>query len=760
MIAAHSANRHGVWEPLTQHLGEVSRLAATFAEPLGFGQEASAAGALHDVGKLGGTFQERLRGMGSGLDHWSPGAWAALTRFERAGVPMALAVQGHHVGLQQWDADALRAMHPRRLAENHPLGLRLSLDDHETALQYLAVNSLLSPAMLAPRQEGDPHAAAMLDVRLLYSCLVDADFLATESHFEAPAVGERYARPTGPLLDAERALALVLAEALRLQRSGAASAPVQWARDELLASCLQCAEARPGTFTLTAPTGCGKTLAMVAFALRHAAVHALRRVVVVVPYLSIIEQTAQTLRRILEPVFGEHYVLEHHSLANGRDLARDTVGLPRDWAAGPTLSERMLAENWDAPLIITTSVQLLESLFSNRPAACRKLHRLARAVVLFDEVQTLPTAIAVPTLGALARLSQRFGTSVVFATATQPAFGHLHEDVQGHCSAGWMPQEIVRDAPRLFDGTRRVEIEWPDLSVPTSWPTLAARLRDTGSALCVVNLKRHAQELVAALQACGVQHVTHLSTSMCPAHRSEVLESVRGKLRNDEPCILVSTQCVEAGVDIDFPHAFRAFGPLDAIAQVAGRCNRHGTRERGGKLVVFLPEEEQYPPGGGYGQAAATAKALLREMGGERLDLARPETFDAYYRRLYDLIDPANANADLADAIKRRDFVGVARSFRVIDQNAVNLLVAYDGAAFAALREELARKGRLSAHWVRRARPHAINLFRGALDRTLNLEPVPAGDGESTDWYVYIDPSHYSPLLGLVIPEAPDTFVL
>ncbi|MCX5999800.1 MAG: CRISPR-associated helicase/endonuclease Cas3, partial [Chloroflexi bacterium] len=272
---------------------------------------------------------------------------------------------------------------------------------------------------------------------------------------------------------------------------------------------------------------------------------------------------------------------------------------------------RLLAENWDAPIIVTTSVQLLESLFSKSPSACRKLHRLAGSVILFDEVQTLPVALAVPTLATLSHLSKRYGTTVVFSTATQPAFEHLHGEVKQYSLGGWQPDEIVPPSLNLFQRARRTRVEAPDFDRPVTWAQLAGRLASHEQVLCVVNLKKQLSRLFDLLQQHGTDGLLCLSTNMCPAHREVVLSMVKERLASGRVCRLISTKCVEAGVAIDFPAVYRAFGPLDAIAQAAGRCNRNGRAERG-TVSVFLPEEEGYPDGA-YRQAADTTRILLKK---------------------------------------------------------------------------------------------------------------------------------------------------
>jgi CRISPR-associated endonuclease/helicase Cas3 len=755
MYYAHSATRREDWEPLAEHLAAVAGLAARFAEPFGAAEEARFAGLLHDLGKYSDTFTRRLEGGPSGLDHWSAGAWAALERARNDGVAAALAIHGHHVGLGVCDGAFLRGLDPAALAVRHPLGLCLTERDVGALLGRLAADGLsLPPSAPSLLDAQAPDVAAMLDVRMLFSALVDADYLATEAHFAGEAAGEKRWRPAGEALAPEAALADLLAAAAALGRESAAAPEVLALRADLLAACLAAAELTPGLFTLSAPTGGGKTLAMLAFALAHAARHGLRRVIVALPYVSILEQTAGVYRRLLAPRFGPGCVLEHHSLAGTRE-----VGGRRepDGESAAELRRRLLAENWDAPLVVTTTVQLLESLFGHRPRACRKLHRLAGSVVLLDEAQTLPVELVVPTLAALARLAARYGSTVVFATATQPAFDQLDREVRRLAGVGWAPREIAPAGLGLFSRVRRTGTAWR-VAAPLAWEELAREVGGRSRALVVVNLKRHAAELARLLATSRGDDLFHLSTNLCPAHRERVLAAVRGRLDAGAPCLLVATQCVEAGVDVDFPAVYRALAPLDSIAQAAGRCNRHDLLGRLGEVVVFRPADEGYPPGG-YGRAARLTATLLAQRGEAAMDLQSPALFREYYRQLYELIGVGEEEAGRAKELRRaiggRDFPEVARRYRLIDKDAVEVLVPYDGDAFAALSAELEREGHLTAGWVRRARPHAVSLYRPGEDDSVRaiLDPVPLARGakdRASDWFRLIDPGAYDrDLLGL-----------
>lgn len=757
---AHSPSPSGRQDPLPAHLADVAATAAHFASAFGAAEEARAAGLLHDLGKYGEIFARRLQGAIHRVDHSSAGAWAALTRLQKNGCAAALCIQGHHMGLQQASREALLALDPRRLREQHPQRFAVPVEDVEELLARFAADGLTLPEVhQSVYRWGSTTPADMLDVRMLFSALVDADYLETEAHFRAPSPVEKAYRTPGPPLQAERALAVLLEHLQRLAARTAASPAVTALRADLLDACLKAAESEVGLFTLTAPTGAGKTLSMLAFALRHALRHGLRRIVVVIPYLSIIEQTVREYRLALADLgdeeFLRRYVLESHSLAGTRPAGEV------DSADGDAPNqERWLTENWDAPIIVTTSVQFLESLFANGPGPCRKLHRLAGSAVLFDEVQTLPVRLAVPTLGTLARLSARYGTSVVFATATQPAFDHLDPAVAEVNGEHWRPREIVSPALGLFERARRTEVQWPGTDERLSWEVLAARLADLPQVLCVVNLKRHALKLLQLLH--NREGLLHLSTNMCPAHRQEVLGQVRDRLAEGNPCCLISTQCVEAGVDVDFPVVFRAWGPLDAIAQAAGRCNRAGRRVEGTVHVFFPDDPGPLYPDGTYRQAAAVAQALLQERGAAGMDIQDVSLFRRYYTLLYSMAAAGTVNREWREAALRQDFVEVNRLYRVISTDAINVLVPYDLAAYRALANE-AREGGLTADWVARARPHAISLFRPGRDAGIRqwLQPVPLGRGrgEAQDWFIYLAEGHYDLLAGLQPPDSMECLI-
>jgi CRISPR-associated helicase Cas3 len=609
----------------------------------------------------------------------------------------------------------------------------------------------------------------MLDVRMLFSCLVDADFLDTESHFNGTPQGKQR-RPPGVRLQAETALRQLdahMTELIRQKPPG--SSDVADVRAELWRAVNVAAEMPTGLFTLTAPTGSGKTFAMLQFALRHALRNGLSRVVLAVPYLSIIEQTAREYRKVFAGE-SEHYVLEHHSLAGlGQEGSKsDAEGSAYE---DTERQRRLLSENWDAPIVLTTNVQLLESLFSNRPAACRKLHHLRDAVILFDEAQSLPQGLAVPTLAALSHLSAASRSSIVFATATQPAFESLDEAVKRYTVSGWRPAEIVPAHTDMFRRLKRVEVQWPVPNEASSWAEIADLLGsdETPHSMCVVNLKRHALALLNAMQ--GSDGLFHLSTNLCSSHRRAVLAAVHERLDSptQQACRLISTQCIEAGVDLDFPLVYRAMAPLESVAQAAGRCNREGrlnALDKFGHVRVFEPVQDtgsrRYMfPTFAYWQATEVTSNLLR-AGGGNIDINEPQVFRRYYSELYDLSKPTDQNEDLSEAIAALHFPEIARRYRLITQDAIQIVVPWAQRMddYEALRAEAMRG--IDGQWIRRAQALAVSIYRPNPGHPAwgHLPPANLRRGGSSDeWFVLEDTNRHDPdrrlyddILGLRLP--------
>jgi len=645
-LLAHTP-QDGEWHLLIDHLRVTAERARVNAEPFGCGDVAYWLGALHDIGKANPVFQEYLAAEAEGrcgrsVPHSIWGA-ALIYRLLQANVSdgwkdFALPIMAHHGALPDGGLAEQTLLH---FMQRNPKALEIMqayLRNADLALPRISVCQLT------------PHRREMR-IRMMYSALVDADWLDTEQHFDPEQAAERSRYP-----DLSQLWTDLQAKQqdlfLQLEHDGTQDTTVNRIRREVYEACLESAPGQPGVYRLTVPTGGGKTRSGIAFALRHALHNDLRRVIVAIPYTSIIDQTAQTYREI----FGDAAVLEHHSQVPVPDKGEETSAAFRRM--------ELATENWDAPLVVTTTVQLFESLFSNHKNQVRKLHNLANSVIVLDEVQTLPPELLSPILDGLCTLVEDYGVSVVFSTATQPAFERGHHLTE---FSELDVHEIVEDYPAHFTQLRRVTYErHPN---PMTWEDLADEIRPLDQVLVVVNRRKDALALVDTI---GCDDDTfHLSTLLCPAHRREVLDEVRRRLKERKPVRLISTQVVEAGVDLDFPIAYRATGPLDRIVQVAGRCNREG-RKNCGRVVIFDPTEGGAPRGP-YLKGIEKAKLLLHRQPIE--DLHDPGIFQKYFDMLYGDVDTDSKDVQAHRAALA--YPEVAERFRLIGDSTVPVVVPY-----------------------------------------------------------------------------------
>jgi CRISPR-associated endonuclease Cas3-HD len=532
------------WQSLRAHLEETAELAGEFAVVFGCIDWASLCALLHDVGKYAKAFQQRLTGARKRVDHSLAGALEALRLFGTSRSQQALGriaahiISGHHTGL----ADGL--------SSNRSVGTTLSERlEHANMPDYSAwVEEIVLPAIPPPpdffmgKGREDLAFAIFFWTRMIFSCVVDADFLNTEAFLQPDKAIFRGCFPEleelRPVLDRH------LADKMQRCLAGRVNAR----RAEVLEGCRRAALWNPGLFSLTVPTGGGKTLSSLAFALDHACRHKLRRVIYVIPYISIIEQTADVFRKAFGPDLA-HAVLEHH--ANAAEVEARSVE-----AADNTEDARTLAfENWDAPVVVTTAVQFFESLFASRSSRCRKLHNIAGSVVILDEAQTLPLRFLRPCVAAIKELTSTYRVSFVLCTATQPELGIKPWNRNGLENV----REIVPDVSGLFAALERVKVKFIG---EISMGELAGRLTEYEQVLCIVNTRKQARELCGLLHNRQAGGLYHLSTRMCPAHRREVLTKVKALLQDPSkpPVWLIATSLIEAGVDIDFPVVLSGHG--------------------------------------------------------------------------------------------------------------------------------------------------------------------------------------------------------
>lgn len=730
MTGTHSFYAHSTaridksdWHSLREHLLRAGKLAARHAEFFGGSRLAEICGLLHDLGKYTREFQLRLSGEFPRMDHATWGARIACERFGAIGQLLAYGIAGHHAGLANGkDGVARRALQDRLISRpEHAL-----LPEWEGEVALPAPDGLALPAGFRVRKERAQFQQAFLG-RMLFSCLVDADFIDTDEFYRR--VEGRLPRNSG-----EQPTLVSLRERLNPYLSGfSETTGINRTRSRVLEHVRAQAELTPGVFSLTVPTGGGKTLASLAFALDHAIHHNLRRVIFVIPFTSIVEQNAAVFRRALGDL-GEDAVLEHHSTfiddPNQPNAAREKL--------------RVVMENWSAPIIVTTAVQFFESLFADRPSRCRKLHNIASSVVILDEAQTLPLKLLRPCITALDELALNYRTSVVLCTATQPAlraedgFRHGLENVR----------ELAPEPARLYEQLRRVRIRHVG---SLSDEALAGHLCEREQVLCIVNNRRHARALYHAIEhQAGARHLT---TLMCAKHRSQVLAEIRQRLNGNEPCRLISTSLIEAGVDIDFPVVLRAETGLDSIAQAAGRCNREGRRSAAAsEVLVFSVADGNWMPPPEVKQFAQAFGEIVRKHPDDPLSLAAIRDYFQllYWQRGDNELDASNLLGLLRDSrLDSLPFETLAAQFRIIETAMKPVIVPYDDDAREALSalEYAASVGRIA----RRLQPYLVQLPRQGYDALVGagaIQPV-ARDRYGDQFMQLVNTDLYNERFGL-----------
>ena len=669
---AHSdgSKKRETWQLLTSHLQAVATLAQTNAAKFGAADWGHIVGLLHDLGKYSAEFQGKLDGDISRVDHSTAGARLAADHWQGFGRLLAFAIAGHHAGLANGTGqDGARSALEIRLKT----GPGFELPDYSAFAQEIALPTMPQKPCLLLTKERSGFALAHF-TRMLFSCLIDADRQDTENYYlglEGKAADRGNWRGLS-------ALKSVLDAHLQGLQANADSTPVNILRAEVLAHSRLKSACQPGHFSLTVPTGGGKTLASLAFALDHAVTHKLDRIIYVIPFTNIIEQTAEVFRDALGP----HHacVLEHHSAFDDDKLLADARkrGVAEQGPQGRD-KLRLAAENWDVPIVVTTAVQFFESLFANSPTRCRKLHNIARSIIILDEAQTLPLPLLRPCVAMLDELATNYGASIVLCTATQPALQETDIPTKSFNGGLRNVREIAPTPERLYQALKRVTVS--DLGVVDD-TKLIERLARHSQALCIVHTRAHARELYLALK--HEPGTVHLSALMCPQHRSERLAEIKRLLKDREPCRLIATSLIEAGVDVDFPVVYRASAGLDSIAQAAGRCNREGKRVADDSPVyVFEPANRKLP----NSMAATTGagREIMRKHIGDPLSLAAIED---YFQLVYwsqsagqtDGLDKYSILEKLRTTANYwYPFEDIARDFRMIANATRPILIPFGG---------------------------------------------------------------------------------
>ncbi|TNC49641.1 CRISPR-associated helicase Cas3' [Rubellimicrobium rubrum] len=668
-----SAADRSDWQPLPHHLHGVAVLAADAGRRLGIERAARLAALLHDLGKYNPAFQKRIAGGKERVDHSTAGGAIlkelAQGRDRLVADLLAYIILGHHAGLPDGMGAGESGTVAARLAAFDASCLDPTWRD-EIAFDLAGVADEVSCKV---RWQIDKYGALdpigrfdlSLIVRMIFSCLVDADRRDTEDHYVC--IGQEPA-PDRDWPNLQAILPDLIARFDTHMATKAQEGTLNGLRGDILAHARAKAALPPGLFTLTVPTGGGKTLASLGFALDHARAQDLRRIVYAIPYTSIIDQTASIFREVL----GDSVVLEHHSaIEEAEGHAREG----RD-------KLKLAMEDWAAPVVVTTNVQLFESLFAARPSRARKLHNLAGSIIVLDEAQTIPRPLLEPCVRAIDALANHWGCTVLLCTATQPAF-------QKGCLA--LPltveRELAPDPVALASRLRRTRIE---RAGPMDDEVLVAALAVERQALVIVNSRHHALDLyrLAKAKAKGLDGLVHLTTRQCAAHRRAVLSEVRRRLAGGEPCCVVATSLVEAGVDLDFPRVWRAEAGLDSIIQAAGRCNREGRRPADKSIVTVFSTPGRKPPAEVAGLVADMARMMDRHDDLQSL-AAIEDYFAEVYWRLGEGLDGKRVIPHLSVSNTGTDFAfrSIAENFRMVESEMLPVVVPYDEVARVAVRQ-------------------------------------------------------------------------
>lgn len=731
-IAHVRRNEDGTWaEPqsLEDHLIGTARSAAAFAADFDSESWGYAAGVSHDTGKGTHDWQRYLRNK-SGFDedahletkvgkkeHSAPSAKLIEEALGKgAGRILSYCVAGHHAGLADW------------LGSQSALAFRLQ-NTNSVGIPSEFCEQIVRYRPSQPPWKFDVAGIDMsLWIRMLFSCLVDADFLDTEAYMSPMKQEDRgsYLPLTELLERFDTHMTTISQEAL-----SRANTPVNKARQQVLADCRIAAKLEPGLFSLTVPTGGGKTLSSMAFALEHAKIYGKKRIIYVIPYTSIIEQNADVFRKAV----GKDQVVEHHSNLDDDDSAPKA---------------RLAAENWDAPIIVTTSVQFFESLFAAKTSRCRKIHNIANSVVILDEAQLVPAEYLAPILATMELLCKHYKVSIVICTATQPAFEKREDFPSFPGFPKGSVREIIQNVPTLYSGLKRVEVEVPaDYETPRSWEELAEEIQNADQVLCIVSDRKSCRELHALMPRGSY----HLSALMCPQHRSEIIIEINDKLQAGESVQVISTQLVEAGVDIDFPVVYRAMAGLDSIAQAAGRCNREGKLDKAGKrgrVIVFVPPRQA--PVGILRKASETAARMLKAELDDPIDHS---VFTPYFSELYWKTNSLDVKTIIKlltpDTIECGiQFRSAAEAFKMIDDSMQQtILVPYgEGEKFIA---ELRALG--PERWLlRKLQRYSVNIYK---NQFINMRDRGSVEEVSPGIFALICNIEYDAVVGLLVDEMP-----
>jgi CRISPR-associated endonuclease/helicase Cas3 len=682
---AHSANSKGEFHSLIDHLFKVSDKMISYSVSDDYSNIFRITGLLHDFGKYQPAFQKYLKegGRKGSVPH---AIWGAVLAGKYKQIEAAFAIDGHHKGLPDLASlqdDCAELDGADNIIFNELEGI------------FLKRSGLLEKDLKYNQLQIDPTERELL-IRYIFSALTDADWLDTEKHFNSELSEHRKV----PDFNASILIKKIEEEIAGKSKEGNLNRLRNRVRDFAVAK----AHDSIGFYSMTLPTGMGKTLASLSWALHHARYNCLKRIIIVLPFLSIIDQTAKELKRI----FGEEMVLEHHSNFNEDEFANKQI--TRESFSSEDYPGRLATENWDFPIIITTSVQFFESLFGNKPSRCRKVHNIAQSVVIFDEVQTLPKELVLPTLTMLRNVQRIMCTSFLLCTATQPAFGKTDNfnGIENIVS-------LVENPKVIFDATKRVKYSPINQYKPVTISELANLvLGKKISSLIIFNTKKQTFSFYKEIRPKIGFKAFHLSTGMYPIHRKRVIEDIRKCLNNKEKIVVVSTQLIEAGVDLDFPCVFREIAPLESVIQSAGRCNREGKMNKPGDVYIFSISLEERPgPMKQYYSLADFANSLYN--GKEEL-LFEHDFFGDYYRKAFQLFIPED-KYKIEQNRSHFNFEKVANSYHLIGDVTTPVFILCDDSK--NLYERIRYKSHLSRADYRAMQQFSVQVYENFLKENI-----------------------------------------
>lgn len=706
--------KDGGMQTIEDHLTGTAVLARKFASSFYAGEYGYCIGMLHDAGKYSKEFQNHILRGGPRVDHSTAGAQAILHATKTGiGLIMAYCAAGHHAGLPDGGSSADSPDDATLFARMNRI-----VPDYTQFYNTVNVPAILPKSVSPIRMLGKEGFTDSFFIRMLFSCLVDADFLDTEKFFSNGEIS-RGGMENIPVLF--KRLTDYLAK-FKISTNA-----INTKRSEILSTCLRKAEGTKGLYTLTVPTGGGKTLSSLAFALKHAEIHGMGRVIYAIPYTSIIEQNAAIFREIL----GNKNVLEHQSNFVFPDCKEEEETRDQE-------KLKLTAENWDIPLVVTTNVQFFESLFANKSSRCRKLHNIVNSVIILDEAQMIPRDYLLPCIRALSELVWNYGCTVVLCSATQPA-------LQGLFPSEIKCTEICENVLETYEFFRRTTIVQ---SGEMSDAFLAKMINAEQQVLCIVNTRSHAQNLYALLDREGT---FHLSTLMAPVHRKEKLEQIRTRLKEGKSCRVVSTSLIEAGVDVDFPVVYREEAGLDSEIQAAGRCNREGRCSKEESRVIIFSPEEKYR--GHVSSSVQLQIDITKSVMRKFPDILSPNAIRCYFETMYrvssEQLDRKKIVNVLEDGAANNfsfPFAEVAKKFRLIETDMNVILIPAWPEARALLR-------RLHGGEINRAIFRALGLYCVNISHLHYQALYNAGKLELLDAGIAVltDPNAYSQETGLYL---------